>query len=337
MSKKISELTKLTNLEGTEVLPSAKNGQNYGIQLSDLKQYTQDITSEIIDNTIETIKPNIINEVLTKTPQTLTEEEKAQVLENLGINSKELFIDLWNRALMYNVDGSLMREPYGKYNSETGFFELNGLTDITYEEALQIYLASIPNYKGTNDLQYVYAGQRGVRTVFPIVNLSSGYAVGINMEKCFFDCASLEVISGKGHYINHSNEHLCFSRTISMFYLCNNLRAINTPVWFTQQPHESTFSYCSKLEKLVISYNSLNGLILNLRYCPKWSYDSIRLSIKDWYSNRTCTITVHPDVYAKLTGDTTNEAAAALTPDELAAWQQLLIDGTAKGWTFATI
>lgn len=31
-------------------------------------------------------------------------------------------------------------------------------------------------------------------------------------------------------------------------------------------------------------------------------------------------IKVHPDIYAKLTGDITNEVAAALSPEELAQW-----------------
>ena len=48
------------------------------------------------------------------------------------------------------------------------------------------------------------------------------------------------------------------------------------------------------------------------------------------------TVTVHPDVYAKLTGDTTNAAAAALTAEELAQWQQLVTDATSKNINFAT-
>lgn len=46
--------------------------------------------------------------------------------------------------------------------------------------------------------------------------------------------------------------------------------------------------------------------------------------------------TVHPDVYAKLTGDTTNAAAAALTPDELAQWMALVETAAEKNITFAT-
>ena len=48
------------------------------------------------------------------------------------------------------------------------------------------------------------------------------------------------------------------------------------------------------------------------------------------------TITVHADVYAKLTGDTTNEAAAALTAEELAQWQALLTKAAGKHIAFAS-
>ena len=48
------------------------------------------------------------------------------------------------------------------------------------------------------------------------------------------------------------------------------------------------------------------------------------------------TITVHADVYAKLTGDTTNEAAAALTADELSQWQALLTKAAGKNIAFAS-
>ena len=57
---------------------------------------------------------------------------------------------------------------------------------------------------------------------------------------------------------------------------------------------------------------------------------------KAYNGTKAITITVHPDVYAKLTGDTTNAAAAALTADELAQWQAILAAAAAKNITIAT-
>lgn len=45
---------------------------------------------------------------------------------------------------------------------------------------------------------------------------------------------------------------------------------------------------------------------------------------------------VHPNVYAKLTGDTTNAAAAALSEEELAEWMALLPLAAEKNIQFAS-
>lgn len=63
----------------------------------------------------------------------VTEAEKAALekLRDRWTRPPQSFIDQWNAAC----------GVWGKYNEGTGFFELNGLTDITYEEAVAIYQA----------------------------------------------------------------------------------------------------------------------------------------------------------------------------------------------------
>lgn len=46
------------------------------------------------------------------------------------------------------------------------------------------------------------------------------------------------------------------------------------------------------------------------------------------------TIQVHPNVYAKLTGDTSKAAAAALTAEELAQWMALVETASSKNISF---
>lgn len=67
--------------------------------------------------------------------------------------------------------------------------------------------------------------------------------------------------------------------------------------------------------------------------CCHWS--SVNYLVANAANTSTITITVHADVYAKLTGDTTNAAAAALTEEEAAAWRQVLADANAKNISFA--
>ena len=80
---------------------------------------------------------------------------------------------------------------------------------------------------------------------------------------------------------------------------------------------------------------------VDCRYYPNIGIDSFQYLVNNRFPLTTkganpFTVTVHPDIYAKLTGDTTNAAASALTEEELAQWQQLLVDAAEKQITFAT-
>ena len=66
------------------------------------------------------------------------------------------------------------------------------------------------------------------------------------------------------------------------------------------------------------------------------SLSSMQYMVNNPTATSPITVTAHPDVYAKLTGDTTNAAAAALTSDELAQWTALAITANSKNISFAT-
>lgn len=66
------------------------------------------------------------------------------------------------------------------------------------------------------------------------------------------------------------------------------------------------------------------------------SLASMQYMVNNSTATSPITVTVHPDVYAKLTGDTTNAAASALTADELAQWQALVTTANSKNISFAT-
>lgn len=65
------------------------------------------------------------------------------------------------------------------------------------------------------------------------------------------------------------------------------------------------------------------------------SLASMQYMVNNSTATSSITVTVHPDVYAKLTGDTTNAAAAALTSDELAQWTALVTTANSKKISFA--
>lgn len=95
---------------------------------------------------------------------------------------------------------------------------------------------------------------------------------------------------------------------------------------------KNAFVYC-RMEKI-----KLRGLKsdVSFHYANKLSLASLQYLVANAANTKTITVTVHPDVYAKLSGDTTNAAAAALPSDELAQWQQVLADAVTKNISFAT-
>jgi hypothetical protein len=78
---------------------------------------------------------------------------------------------------------------------------------------------------------------------------------------------------------------------------------------------------------------------LKLDQSPNISYDSLRYLVDNATtmsaSSTAITVTVRPSVYAKLTGDTTNSTAAALTEDELTKWQAIATDAAKINIAFA--
>lgn len=267
--------------------------------------------------TIKQLKEEISNGVVHITPQTLTPEEQKQVKQNIGVSKMELFIDQWNTAC---GPFGVSKTPAGRYNTSTGFFELNGLTDISYEEALKIYHYSLfirslaTNYPNKQWLLH----NVNIRTNFPVYNrtlqenLSWSYGVWIDVFALYGDYYFDSVIVDAHNFPDCIK---CLGKLI-----------------IEAGANKSGFATLSRLEEiqLVICES------ISFAASKSLSLASVSHLVTNAANTSPITITVHPDVYTKLTGDTTNAAAAALTADSLSAWQQVLTDATAKNISFAT-
>lgn len=218
---------------------------------------------------------------------------------------KRLFIDLWNEAC----------GEHGTYNHNTGFFELNGLTDITYEQALEIYV------KWTNStcIREAYLGAN-IRT-----NIPHPLQDGIVANKSFYLC-KMEVCN-----LSYLNPIFVRGSIGEMFRNCINLERVIGAIYYSSA--DTLFYTGSKLKEIRI-VNAGADMWLE---SPVLSFDSLDYLVNHrLYLHIPATVTVHADVYAKLTGDTTNAAAAALTPEELAQWTALVERAAENNTTFAT-
>ncbi len=222
---------------------------------------------------------------------------------------KSLFCDLFNAAA--GTAG------YAKFTNGVWDCKLNGLT-LSYDEAVMILSIYHTGGDHTEDLVH-----HTVRTNLP---LYSNWST-INLSRFAENNTSLEVANVncviRGDYLQLA------------FYGCKNLREIRGPIRHEiVKIDDGAFLGCPKLETLDLRKLKSNLLLSNSPLLKLDSLDSIVTNAAN--GNTAITITAHADVYAKLTGDTTNEAAAALTADELSQWQALLTKAAGKHIAFAS-
>lgn len=229
---------------------------------------------------------------------------------------KDLFIDMWNEAC----------GTFGTYNINTGYFELNGLIDITYEQALNIYRITSGNY--INDNAISLYNQQYIRT-----NIPSNQSPSVNLTKTFAYCWNLEVAKLNDYY---SRNITIVNNLSATFLYCRKLRIVEGILKYNglNVLNDSCFWLCEKLEKVFIKGLGNN---ISFQHSPNLSYESIRYLVDNTSNISHITVTVHPDVYAKLTGDTSSSAVTNITTEELAQWQQILTDAAAKNITFITV
>lgn len=218
------------------------------------------------------------------------------------------FIVRWNKVCEYFTD-SYKPKVHGCYNESTGYFELNGITDIGYEEAVRIYLAyvsdNVPKLGRTNiPVGRRYSGE-------PSANPNGFTNTKIEIMAGSFSVSDLQIYNS--HTIREINK-VYASDTINRLYVESMGLEI---IYFTAQ-----------------NANAKQWGRFSIKNASKFRLDGIEEILK-WV--RDSTVTVHPDVYAKLTGDTTNEAAAALTEEELAQWMAITEAAAAKNISFATV
>lgn len=215
-----------------------------------------------------------------------------------------------NRAL-YVAAGAV-------YNQNTGFYELNGLTDITEEQMRTIYIQTNPT-KRVADLCSVLNAS-SIRTNFPFLN-RGGYK-NIDCYAAFANCTNLEVVA----FGARDGDNFSPSRIIYAFINCIKLREIKSVLNVTSlESHNNkflnTFSGCRALEKILILNLKDN---ISFSDSPLISLESLQFMITNAANTSPIIVTVHADVYAKIQDETNAE------------WHALIEMAAAKQITFAT-
>ena len=294
--KKISEQTLAASLDGNEIIPFAKNGADGAVKASKIKEYVQPDLTAKQDKLVNSADV------------TVGEDDKLTVTDTA---KRKVFDDLWISAAgsKGTVDHTHTEDNVSKP------YYLNEVW-MTYEEAIVVYNE---NYA---DIKSLYGRLvRGVTNFAPphnnasvtFSNFNGPNAVTINVGAGF-------LVSGFMGWMSDAPK------------LTKIIGNINLTYW---QASVQSYGY---LKAPLLADVSLYHLHNNfdISSLKSISLSSMQYMVNNSTATSSITVTVHPDVYAKLTGDTTNAAAAALTSDELAQWTALAITANSKNISFAT-
>lgn len=191
------------------------------------------------------------------------------------------------------------------WNSKTGFWELNGLTDITNEQMLTIYVETNNFLMYQSDMNSCYCFSKCRTNIPNIPYLSSISRLRQNWTDFFRQSGNIEVVVFK-----HVHGYYFKPNTLNgVFFNCFNLRLIDgiLNVYNCPQSNISNFVNCVKLESIKLYQLNKN---IGLIYCKMLSAESVQYMIEN-ATDTTITITLHPEAYERAIADTGVQAALA--------------------------
>lgn len=236
-----------------------------------------------------------------------------------------LFIDQWDAA--WNINGTV----YGKYDPENAPdaehpFMGNEIW-MTYEEAILVMEYS----SGFSAFQIISLFNIPIKTLLPIqLDYYNTYVDIMTMR----ELRAIRFIS-----VNKDNAQV-ISQQPWFISKCPNLTKIEGTFNISNMDGSSCYRFLRGSVNIKEFRASGLNKHLNLQTNSKLSLATMQYLVDNASTAITAekpvVVTVHADVFAKLTGDTTNEAAAALTDEEKTAWAAVLTAATSKYISFAT-
>lgn len=258
-------------------------------------------------NVIEEIEPTLVADALRKVPQTLTPEEQAQVKDNIGISGIEELI-------------AQAKAIGATHNKSTGLFSFNTLTDITPDEMRNIL--EWGSYEKFINISNCSAASISsllprLRTTIPSASSNAGlpYPI-ISWMPNGLEVIQLGFESSRSYTIFNLNGTMGLHNAGSLVAIKDKLCPTINNIYIGSK------SYPTPLSTLYIHRLNFN---LNLANLPQLSVESISYLVANAKNASAIVVTVHPDVYAKLTDESNTE------------WNQILTAAASKNITFATI
>lgn len=203
--------------------------------------------------------------------------------------------------VIYDTTSGTLRDLYisagAKYNEATGFYELNGLTDITEEQMRVIY-----KYAGTPQVRAAFAYSEA-RTNLPMPGMYNGMLE----TYMFYGCSNLETVYLGYRQVTPTDfeKPSIEYRGQDAFYLCKKLKYIYGKLQIRTSNIGDTFGECLSLEEVRI-YNL--AYRIQISWSPNLSKESVLYMITNanppsGAAAGSIAITLHPTAYARLKDD----------------------------------
>lgn len=204
--------------------------------------------------------------------------------------------------VIYDTTSGTLRDLYisagAKYNETTGFYELNGLTDITEEQMRVIY-----KYAGTPQAKAAFAYSKA-RTNLPMPGMYNGALY----DQMFFNCLNLEIVN-----LGYRQAPAMLDKNIievlghTPFVGCSKLHTIYGII-VSYNPSFSwsgMFDNCTALKEVRIKKLQTS---IPLSASPNLSKESVLYIITNanppsGAAAGSIAITLHPTAYARLKDD----------------------------------
>lgn len=181
------------------------------------------------------------------------------------------------------------------WNDSTGYWELNGLTDITNDQMRAIYVQGIGSFNRVGDTWANAYTSSNVRTNLWGDTGSSG--ISLSMLSSFHQCNSIEIIQ-----ISSFPTAFAYLDRIGNAFTCPKCTTITNPLNVSRCPtaeltYAGTFNLplCTKLYLDEVKGN------VNLSAMAVISLDSLTNLVTNAANSGAITITVHPTIYGYLT------------------------------------
>lgn len=209
------------------------------------------------------------------------------------------------------------------FNDETGYYELNGYTDISEGEMLTIYKCSTVNIINNNTLNpnfYDYFSEK-LRTNLPFwystaasINLSYAFRL-VDIETIKISAVSEKVIAYNiQHFVGYN---LNTKKVLDRIELANSYTA-------------DIVISAKVIEELNIYKLKQN---IDIQYTPFLKYSCFLVMVNNAANTKPITVTVHPTTYSYLMGTAEPTEQVGGTTEE---WQALVTIAAEKQISFAT-